>query len=195
MIPPFASDPFSLTALEAFAQQIGGSSRPSALKYQFNDFYASWKQDSSYIHQPEVLDSLYSWSEYCPYTHGDVVYQARAALLQALDTIMPLSLCEISFNGGMHKTQGTWEASTTQTKNWQVFPNPVSQGEWLNLRHNEGSEAMRIVISDLSGRLIYQLEADKLYDGFSFPDLGSGIYLLHITDSNGQIEIHRLWIH
>ena len=167
----------------------------AALKYRFNDFYATWKQDSSYIHQPEVLDSLYSWSEYCPYTHGDVVYQARAALLQALDTIMPLSRCEISFNGGMHKTQGSIGSfDGGKSKVWQVFPNPITQGEWLNIMHAEGQQLMKIAISDLSGRLIYQMEADKLRDGFSFPEIGSGIYLLHITDGKGHVEIHRLWV-
>ena len=183
----------SLEAHLIFAQPIGGTLHSAALKYQFNDFYATWKQDSSYIHQPEVLDSLYSWSEYCPYTHGQAVYQSRALLAEVADTLMGKTHCEVAYTTAQPSSKTDDWQNTSKLEQVQIYPNPVAPGEPVYLELE--TDAERIALYDLNGRCVKEWQgAAQSQWTLETTGLPQGLYLGRAMDSNGKIHYFKLCI-
>lgn len=193
MIPPFASDPFSLTALEAFAQQIGGTSYPAALSEQFYELYIPHLEDSAYAFSATEMDSLYSWAQKCPYIYGQAVYQSRALLAEVADTLLGKTHCEVAYTTAQASSKTDEWSESTKMQQAKLYPNPVAPGEAFYLELEK--EVSNIALYDLNGRLVKEWHglAQSLWT-LETTGLPQGIYMGRATNTSSHTQHFRLCI-
>lgn len=90
-----------------------------------------------------------------------------------------------SNNGGGGTRPPGWLSTNAEMNKFAIFPNPVEQELYINfgeLFMKRGKNS--IVISDLSGKQVYQSELDNQFTSLNIGYLTSGIYILKA--SNGK---------
>jgi hypothetical protein len=80
--------------------------------------------------------------------------------------------------------------NTSRQAGYTIYPNPVA-GSYLHLKSAAGSDAyIQITVLDMSGRALYKSSAHNNNNGrFEIPvkQLPAGLYVLQISDKNGQV--------
>lgn len=109
----------------------------------------------------------------------------------------------LGFSNTFSFTTGSTLVSTNDIKEidqWNINPNPVAQNGFVTLEVNSiNSFNANIVISDLSGRVIKQVNDIQFNEGqqqieVSTTGINSGLYLVQIKNENG-ISTKKLAIH
>ncbi|MBN2486679.1 MAG: T9SS type A sorting domain-containing protein [Bacteroidales bacterium] len=72
-----------------------------------------------------------------------------------------------------------------------VKPNPSVKG--LNIKFNDNrKEALDIVLLNIDGRKIYQVELDTGNSSIDLLNLPQSIYILQVYDKHGNLQTYKL---
>jgi len=71
-----------------------------------------------------------------------------------------------------------------------IFPNPVSETLFINDDLNQISE---IALYDINSKKLIQVRKHDSLTKLDVSNLSSGLYLLHLTNRNGEVKIQKLY--
>lgn len=78
----------------------------------------------------------------------------------------------------------------TFSKATSVYPNPLISGQLLNLETKDLSKISHVKIYDANGKQVYN--SNKPTRQIDLNALGSGVYVVQITGTNGLVESHHI---
>ncbi len=129
----------------------------------------------------------------CPYTHGQVVYQARALykILFEDDTTVFNDLCGFDTTAGADSS-GARKAITSNSKinqQYKLFPNPNS-GNFILEQSVSDDNPVLIEVRDVLGKIVYKqkntFKSCKLQ--IILGNIVPGLYVIQISDGKGLIN-------
>lgn len=125
--------------------------------------------------------NLFQLAEKCPFTEGQVIYQARALYNIINDTsINFVDFCE----SGVQRISKTIENDKVESENnLTIFPNP-STGEINIIFINKELDFLEIKVQDLNGKIVYENKKLTSENGLSklLLDVENGIYIVQIKN-------------
>ncbi len=162
---------------------IGGSTQPnSESEYCFLIKTDSSGNSVSCMHFPAVLESGYVPVPYTP-AFADSFLNDTSMVRSIIDSNLNLSLSDTCL------PQITAVENLTDQSEVQLFPNPFSDRVLIDY---PGRAAARLIISDLSGKNIFEIKIRDRRTELNLGTLPSGIYLYKIDDGNGFSQRGRL---
>lgn len=168
---------------------LSSISSKNNIESNYNDFYNLYSK--YYANTFVDLDNktLLTLANKCPFTEGEVVYQARA-LYNIINSTIEL------FNNNCPSTSSSRLKSTfTLTNNWIVnlYPNPASNELFINT--NNEKEDLKITITDVNGRLIADYNSKiNGFNGNIKLNMNSGIYFVTLVNQNNDKVVKKLVI-
>lgn len=125
--------------------------------------------------------NLFQLAEKCPFTEGQVIYQARALYNIINDTSITFEdVCE----SGVQRISKTIENDKVESENnLTIFPNP-STGEINIIFINKELDFLEIKVQDLNGKIVYENKKLTSENGLSklLLDVENGIYIVQIKN-------------
>jgi len=134
-----------------------------------------------------LLDTFSTIAYLCPFTYGPAVFEAR--VIANIDINEESSTCD------NQDYQRKRNPEIVQTKNTlSISPMPATAGGSITINTPIGLS--NIMILNQLGQIIYEETLDKtLNKAVIQPVLSSGVYILKVTLSNGQLSNNKLIIH
>jgi hypothetical protein len=154
--------------------------------HDFNSLYLSGINNQADYTAIETIANL------CAYKYGNAVYQARALLNivnygnQSFDD----EDCDDKEGARMgnfdNENQGI---NLTETIKASLYPNPNNGSFTLAYDLNKTESNVQLVITDISGKLVYEKQLDVLNNiaPISTVDLQTGIYFVQLINSTNKL--------
>jgi hypothetical protein len=175
---------------------------PGDLNTVENNYYAFYQLYANYLEavdeESEYTDNdaedLYDLAGQCPGTDGAVIYQARA-LYNAIYGIMDnYDDCE-DRPGARMALENNTQLNGKGALKWaaNVYPNPAANK--LSISTNAETESLRIIIFDLSSRVILdkEIKINQFIVNLEL-NLLNGAYIINFINSNNEKISRKLLI-
>lgn len=170
---------------------LNGISTKNNIEFNYEDFYRIYNNYYSGNFTNTDKINLQALCEKCPFTEGEVIYQARA-----LNNIINKTYEIYNDNCPQSSMENSRLAEYNPTNDqtaWDIvlYPNPAYKE--INIRAFYKSEVIQVNITDISGRLIQRNHIYmNEYIGTLELGLSNGTYLLHFTNDKNQTVIKKL---
>lgn len=168
------------------ANSIGNK---NSIETNYSDFYDLYRKYYTKTFDYDLDNkSLFTLANKCPFTEGEVIYQART-LYNVINSTVE------TFKDNCPDNSSSRLSQSNSFNNWDVniYPNPATNE--LYIRTKNESETLKIQVMDVNGRLIadYDTKTNATISNIKL-DLISGIYFVTLSNSNGEKVTKKLVI-